>query len=194
MQETNSFSDFQHTLASEARISGVGIHTGQTVEMTLRPAEANTGIVFKRVDLSGAPTVKAEVDNVIDTTRSTTIEANNARVGTIEHLMAALVGNSVDNVLIEINGGEVPILDGSSEPFVEIIRKVGVQKQDAPKIYYTLQHNISFSDDVKKVEMVALPYPEFRINTLIDFNSPVLGTQHAALKHISEFDEQIAPC
>jgi len=194
MQETNSFSDFQHTLASEARISGVGIHTGQTVEMTLRPAEANTGIVFKRVDLSGAPTVKAEVDNVIDTTRSTTIEANNARVGTIEHLMAALVGNSVDNVLIEINGGEVPILDGSAAPFVEIIRQAGVQKQSAPKIYYTLHHNISFSDEQKKVEMVALPYHEFRINTLIDFNSPVLGTQHASIKHISEFDEQIAPC
>jgi UDP-3-O-[3-hydroxymyristoyl] N-acetylglucosamine deacetylase/3-hydroxyacyl-[acyl-carrier-protein] dehydratase len=108
--------------------------------------------------------------------------------------MAALVGNMVDNVLIEINGPEVPILDGSSQPFVEIISKAGVQQQQAPKIYYTLQHNISFTDEVKKVEMVALPYHEFRINTLIDFNSPVLGTQHASLKHISEFDEQIAPC
>ncbi|MGN6400237.1 MAG: bifunctional UDP-3-O-[3-hydroxymyristoyl] N-acetylglucosamine deacetylase/3-hydroxyacyl-ACP dehydratase [Flavisolibacter sp.] len=194
MQPSDIYSDFQHTLASEAQISGVGIHTGQTVQMTLKPAEPNTGIVFKRIDLPNAPTVKADVDNVIDTTRSTTIEANGARVSTIEHLMAALVGNSVDNVCIEINGGEVPILDGSSGPFVEIIKKAGVQKQDAPKIYYTLQHNISFSDEGKKVEMVALPYHEFRINTLIDFNSPVLGTQHASLKQISDFDEQIAPC
>jgi UDP-3-O-[3-hydroxymyristoyl] N-acetylglucosamine deacetylase/3-hydroxyacyl-[acyl-carrier-protein] dehydratase len=194
MQASDLYSDFQHTLLSEARISGVGIHTGQTVEMTLKPAEPNTGILFKRIDLPNAPTVKADVDNVVDTTRSTTIESNGARVSTIEHLMAALVGNMVDNVLIEITGGEVPILDGSSGPFVDIIRQAGVQKQDAPKIYYTLQHNISFSDEVKKVEMVALPYHEFRINTLIDFNSPVLGTQHAALKHISEFDEQIAPC
>src|SRR5689334_14631577 len=141
MQSSNILSDFQHTLASEARISGVGIHTGQTVEMTLRPAEPNTGIVFKRVDLPGQPTVKADVDNVVDTVRSTTIESNGARVSTIEHLMAALVGNQVDNVLIELNGDEVPILDGSSEPFVQSIRKAGVQQQDAPKIYYTLQHN-----------------------------------------------------
>jgi UDP-3-O-[3-hydroxymyristoyl] N-acetylglucosamine deacetylase/3-hydroxyacyl-[acyl-carrier-protein] dehydratase len=194
MQLTNNCSDFQHTLAAEAKISGVGIHTGQTVEITLKPAEPNTGIVFKRIDLPGAPVVKADVDNVVDTVRSTTIEANGARVSTIEHLMAALVGNLVDNVLIEINGGEVPILDGSSAPFVQSIRTAGVQQQEAPKIYYTLQHNISFTDEEKKVEMVALPFHEFRINTLIDFNSPVLGTQHAAIRHISEFDEQIAPC
>ncbi len=112
MQLTTTCSDFQHTLRSETRISGVGIHTGQTVEITLKPAEANTGIVFKRTDLPNAPTVKADVDNVVETTRSTTIEANGARVGTIEHLMAALVGNKVDNVVIEINAPEVPILDG----------------------------------------------------------------------------------
>jgi UDP-3-O-[3-hydroxymyristoyl] N-acetylglucosamine deacetylase/3-hydroxyacyl-[acyl-carrier-protein] dehydratase len=194
MQLTNDYPEFQHTLASEARISGVGIHTGQEVEMTLKPADPNTGVVFKRVDLPGSPTVKADVDNVVDTTRSTTIEANGARVSTIEHVMAALVGNMVDNVLIEINGAEVPILDGSAMPFVEIIRQAGVKQQEAAKIYYTLQHNISFVDEEKKVEMVALPLQEFRINTLIDFNSPVLGTQHAAIRHISEFDEQIAPC
>lgn len=194
MQSTNNGSDFQHTLKSEISVTGVGIHTGETVEIKLRPAEPNTGIIFKRIDLEGAPTVKADVDNVIETTRSTTIEANGAKVGTIEHLMAALVGNQVDNVLIEINGAEVPILDGSSEPFIETIQKAGIKKQDTPKIYYTLQHNITFVDEQKKVEMVALPYHEFRINTLIDFNSPVLGTQHAALKHISDFNEEIAPC
>ena len=194
MQLTTSCSEFQHTLASETRISGVGIHTGQTVELILKPAEPNTGIVFKRIDLPDSPVVKADVDNVVETTRSTTIEANGARVGTIEHLMAALVGNKVDNVLVEINAPEVPILDGSSEPFVSIIKKAGVEKQDAPKIYYTLQHNISFTDENKKVEMVAMPYHEYRINTLIDFNSPVLGTQHASIKQLSEFNEAIAPC
>ena len=192
--QQNSTIEFQHTVANEVAISGVGIHTGQTVQMILKPADANTGIVFKRVDLPGSPTVKADVDNVVETTRSTTIESNGARVSTIEHLMAALVGNQIDNVSIEINGAEVPILDGSSEPFVEIIRKAGLKKLDAQKIYYTLQHNITFSDDQKKVEMVALPYDEFRINTLIDFNSPVLGTQHAAIRHITSFNEEIAPC
>ena len=194
MQLNNNCSDYQHTLASEISISGVGIHTGQTVEIKLIPAEPNTGIVFKRIDLEGQPSVKADVDNVVETTRSTTIEANGARISTIEHLMAALVGNHVDNVLIEINGDEVPILDGSSEPFIETIQKAGVKKQDAQKIYYTLQHNISFIDEEKKVEMVALPSSEYRINTLIDFNSPVLGTQHAHLKNISDFNSEIAPC
>jgi len=190
----NGTTEFQHTLASDVSINGVGIHTGQNVEMVLKPAAPNSGIVFQRVDLPGQPTVKADVDNVVDTTRSTTIEANGARVSTIEHLLAALVGCGVDNVLIEINGGEVPILDGSAAPFVEAILKIGVQKQEAAKIYYDLQHNITFVDEAKKVEMVAMPYDRYRINTLIDFNSPVLGTQHASIKHISEFAEQVAPC
>src|ERR1043165_3554886 len=187
-------SEVQQTIASEVSISGVGIHSGQTVDIRLKPAEPNTGIVFKRVDLPNSPSVKADVDNVVDTTRSTTIEANGARVSTIEHLMAALFGNGIDNVVVEINGAEVPILDGSSEPFVEVIQKTGVKKQDAPKVYYTLQHNISFVDEEKKVEMVALPADSYRINTLIDFNSPVLGTQHADLKNMSDFNEKIAPC
>lgn len=186
--------EFQHTIAAETSIKGVGIHSGQMVEMNLKPADPNTGIVFQRTDLDGKPTVKADVDNVVETTRSTTIEANGARISTIEHLLAALVGCKVDNVLIEINGPEVPILDGSAAPFVEAIKNTGVQQQDAQKIYYTLQHNITFTDEDKKVEMVAMPYDEFRVNTLIDFNSPVLGTQHASIKHISEFNEQVAPC
>jgi UDP-3-O-[3-hydroxymyristoyl] N-acetylglucosamine deacetylase / 3-hydroxyacyl-[acyl-carrier-protein] dehydratase len=194
MQDEKCSKDFQHTLATETSIKGVGIHTGKTVEMRLKPASPNTGIVFKRVDLPDEPLVKADVDNVVDTTRSTTIEANGARISTIEHLMAALVGSGVDNVLIEINAPEVPILDGSAQPFVEKIKAAGVQKQDTPKIYYTLQHNIVFVDENKKVEMVALPYDGFRINTLIDFNSPVLGTQHADVKSLSEFGDHIAPC
>jgi UDP-3-O-[3-hydroxymyristoyl] N-acetylglucosamine deacetylase / 3-hydroxyacyl-[acyl-carrier-protein] dehydratase len=194
MQGDKNVTEYQHSLAAEVSIDGVGIHSGQTVKMLLKPAEPNTGIVFQRVDLPGKPTVKADVDNVVETTRSTTIEANGARVSTIEHLMAALVGCQVDNVLIEIDGPEVPILDGSAGPFVDVLDKVGIQKQSAPKIYYELQHNISFSDESKKVEMVALPYSEYRINTLIDFNSPVLGTQHASIRHISDFKDQIATC
>jgi UDP-3-O-[3-hydroxymyristoyl] N-acetylglucosamine deacetylase/3-hydroxyacyl-[acyl-carrier-protein] dehydratase len=189
-----NLSEFQQTIASEVSISGVGIHSGQTVDIRLKPADPNTGIVFKRIDLPNSPSVKADVDNVVETTRSTTIEAAGARVSTIEHLMAALVGNGIDNVVVEINAAEVPILDGSSEPFIEILQQAGVQKQDAPKQYYTLQHNITFVDEEKKVEMVALPYDSYRINTLIDFNSPVLGTQHAALKDLSDFNKEIAPC
>jgi UDP-3-O-[3-hydroxymyristoyl] N-acetylglucosamine deacetylase/3-hydroxyacyl-[acyl-carrier-protein] dehydratase len=184
---------FQHTLKEEVTISGAGIHTGQSVTMRLRPAEANTGINFQRVDLPGTTVVKADVDNVVETNRSTTIEANNAKVGTIEHLMAALTGMQIDNAHIEIDGEEVPILDGSAQLFIDHLSKAGTQKQGTEKIYYNIQHNISLVDDEKKVEMVALPYNGYRINTLIDFNSPVLGTQHADLRKIQNFKTEIAP-
>lgn len=184
---------FQHTIKEEVVISGAGIHSGEAVTMRLKPSAPHSGIIFKRVDLPGNPTVKADVDNVIETNRSTTIESNGARVSTIEHLMASLVGTQIDNVLIEINGEEVPILDGSAQPFVEALERAGLQQQDAKKIYYSINQNITFTDEEKKVEMVALPYNEYRINTLIDFNSPVLGTQHATIKNLSEFNNEIAP-
>ena len=192
MEHKNETQHFQHTIKEELVISGAGIHTGQAVTMKLKPAEPNTGINFQRIDLPEKTIVKVDVDNVVETNRSTTIEVNGARVSTIEHLMAALVGMQVDNLLIEINGEEVPILDGSSKPFVEALEKAGTLQQNAPKIYYEIMHNINFIDEEKKVEMVALPSREYRINTLIDFNSPVLGTQHADLKNISDFNEQIS--
>lgn len=185
---------YQHTIKEEITISGAGIHTGNSVTMRLKPADPNTGINFQRVDLPEKTVIKADVDNVVETNRSTTIEVNGARVSTIEHLMASLVGMGIDNVLIEIDGEEVPILDGSAQPFIEILEKTGTVQQDAKKVYYTIDHNISFVDEKNKVEMVALPYHEYRINTLIDFNSPVLGTQHAALTSISDFNKEIAPC
>ncbi|RYG51385.1 MAG: bifunctional UDP-3-O-[3-hydroxymyristoyl] N-acetylglucosamine deacetylase/3-hydroxyacyl-ACP dehydratase [Chitinophagaceae bacterium] len=184
--------EYQHTLKSEINISGAGIHTGQSVSMNLKPANPNYGIYFQRIDLPEKPLIKADVDNVVETNRSTTIGIKDAKVGTIEHLMAALVGMGIDNVLIEINGEEVPILDGSSQPFVDAIRKAGIEKQNEPKIYYSIQENIVFVDEEKHVEMVALPYNGYRINTLIDFNSPVLGTQHAGLRKMSDFGEKIA--
>jgi UDP-3-O-[3-hydroxymyristoyl] N-acetylglucosamine deacetylase/3-hydroxyacyl-[acyl-carrier-protein] dehydratase len=183
---------YQHTIKDELTISGAGIHTGQAVNMTLKPAEPHFGVQFQRVDLPEKTIIKADVDNVVETNRSTTLESNGARVSTIEHLMAALVGMQIDNVLIELDGEEVPILDGSSEPFVKALQAVGTCKQDAVKIYYDIQHNITFVDEDKKVEMVALPYHDYRINTLIDFNSPVLGTQHADLKNMGDFNTEIA--
>ena len=185
-------SGFQHTVKKEITISGSGIHTGQAVNMTIKPAGANTGIHFKRIDLPGQPTVKADVDNVIETMRSTNIESKGARVNTIEHLMAAFTGMRVDNALVELDGDEVPILDGSSYPFVIALQKAGVEKQDAEKIYYTLDENIIFTDEEKNVEMIAIPDKQYRINTLIDFNSNVLGTQHATLRNINEFNNEIS--
>ncbi|MBX2938926.1 MAG: bifunctional UDP-3-O-[3-hydroxymyristoyl] N-acetylglucosamine deacetylase/3-hydroxyacyl-ACP dehydratase [Ferruginibacter sp.] len=192
MEERTGEESFQHTIGKAVSISGAGIHTGQAVTITVKPAEPNTGIVFKRIDQPGAPMVKADVDFVVETNRSTTIEHNGARISTIEHLMAALTGMEIDNALIEIDGEEVPILDGSSGPFVQAFEKAGVARQDEPKVYYEIQENITFMDEEKKVEMVALPFHDYRINTLIDFNSSVLGTQHADLKDMSDFRKEIA--
>lgn len=184
----------QQTLLASISISGVGIHTGKSVTISLEPAPPHTGIKFQRIDLPGEPTVKADVDFVTDTTRSTTLQQGDAKVSTVEHLLAALVGSGVDNALIRIDGEEVPILDGSAQPFVEAITRVGVQAQDAIKKWYTLEHNIYFTDEEKKVEMVALPANNYRLHTLIEFNSPVLGTQHASLSSVEGFNTQIAPC
>ena len=186
--------DKQHTLQSEVQISGTGIHTGVLVDMILKPAVPNFGIQFQRVDLPGEPVIKADCDLVTDTSRGTTLESNGMKINTVEHVLAALVGMGIDNVLISLNGPEVPIMDGSSEPFVEIIEKAGVEEQDAEKFWYTLDQNISYKDERKNVELTAMPADEYSVTTLIDFNSPVLGTQHAGLKHIHEFKNQIAPC
>jgi UDP-3-O-[3-hydroxymyristoyl] N-acetylglucosamine deacetylase/3-hydroxyacyl-[acyl-carrier-protein] dehydratase len=195
MNECNTtMNSQQHTLAAPITISGVGIHTGQSVTMTLEPAEPNTGVVFQRIDLEGAPSVKADVDFVTETNRSTTLANNGATVHTIEHLLAALAGCEIDNVLVKLNGAEIPILDGSSQPFIDAISEVGRKQQDAIKTWYTIEHNIYFTDEEKNVEMVAMPSHQYRINTLIDFNSPVLGTQHASLSGLSDFNTEIAPC
>lgn len=184
----------QHTIASPVTISGVGLHTGAQVNMTLKPAPPGSGIKFQRTDLPDHPVVKADVDYVVDTARSTTLEHNGARISTIEHIMAALVGTGVDNVQIEIDGPEIPIMDGSAQPFIELIDKVGVSEQDAKKIYYSIDTNINYYDAKKNVEMVALPSVDYRITTLIDFNSPILGTQHANLNSIADFKKEIASC
>lgn len=184
----------QHTLRSEVTLHGVGLHTGKAVTMTMKPANPGYGIRFQRVDLPEKPVVKADVDYVVDTSRGTTIEYNGARVSTIEHTMAALVGLGVDNVLIELDGPEVPILDGSAREFMEAIESAGIEEQEAKRIVYTIDSNIHYYDPVKKVDMLAIPSNEFQVTTLIDFNSPVLGTQHAALRHIADFRTEIGPC
>lgn len=183
---------FQHTIGKEVSISGAGIHTGKSVSLTIKPASADSGISFQRIDIPGKPVIKADVDNVVDTTRSTTLGNNGVRVGTVEHLMAAITGMEVDNAIIEINGEEVPIMDGSAEQFIDLLTQAGIEKQDKEKVFYNIHDNISLVDEQKRVEMVALPYDGYRINTLIDFNSRVLGTQHAGLKCLSDFKTEIA--
>jgi len=186
--------DKQHTLSKSISISGTGLHTGVLVDMTLTPANPGYGIQFQRVDLPNKPTIKADCDLVTDTSRGTTLQVGDVKISTVEHILAALVGMGVDNLLIEVNGPEIPIIDGSSTPFIEKIEAAGILEQDAAKAWYSIDENIFHYDDEKRVEMVALPALDYQITTLIDFNSPVLGTQHAALKTIKDFKSEIAPC
>lgn len=186
--------DKQHTIKQSISISGTGLHTGILVDMILHPANPGFGIQFKRIDLPGQPVIKADCDLVTDTSRGTTLEDRGAKVSTVEHILAALVGMGIDNCLIDINGPEIPIMDGSSQPFVEIIEEAGIDEQEAAKHWYTIDTNISFYDEEKRVEIVAMPSVDYKVTTLIDFNSPVLGTQHAGLKSIADFKAEIAPC
>ena len=186
--------DKQHTLSESVSISGTGLHTGILVDMTLQPANPGFGIQFQRIDLPNQPLIKADCDLVTDTSRGTTLQVGDAKVSTVEHILAALVGLGVDNLLIELNGPEIPIMDGSSAPFIEAIEKVGVLEQDAAKAWYSIDENIFHYDEDKRVEMVAMPALDYQITALIDFNSPVLGTQHAALKTIKDFKSEISPC
>ncbi len=186
--------DKQHTLKQDVSVSGKGLHTGINVDMTLRPANPGFGFQFQRIDLPGRPIIKADCDLVTDTSRGTTLEDNGAKVSTVEHILAALVGMGVDNCLIELNGPEIPIMDGSSEPFVEVIEEAGLSEQSAAKAWYSIDSNILHQDEKKRVEMTVMPALHYKVTTLIDFNSKVLGTQHAGLNSMLDFKTEIAPC
>lgn len=182
----------QRTIKTEITISGIGLHTGKSVNLTIKPAPEFHWYKFKRTDLADQPIVAVDADNVTDTSRGTTITQNGASVSTIEHLMAALVGLQIDNVLIEIDGPEVPILDGSSRIFVEQLNASGYVEQDADRDYYEIKDNIHFTDVDRKVEIMAMPLDGYRLTCMIDFNSPVLGSQHASISNINEFEAEIS--
>lgn len=184
----------QRTIKSEVSVFGVGLHTGAKVNLTFKPAPENHGYKFKRIDLPNQPVIDADVDNVSDTSRSTTLSANGASISTTEHVLAALVGCEVDNVMIELDGIEVPILDGSAIEFVNAIESVGYREQDAEREYYHIQHNIHYSEEDRKVEMVIMPLDDYRFTCMVDYNSPVLGSQHATITSISDFKDEIASC
>lgn len=185
-------SDKQKTLASEYTLSGVGLHTGKHVTMTLKPAPVNTGFVFVRTDLEGTPHVEADANYVSSTARGTTIEKKGVKIHTTEHLLAALTGMDLDNVLIEIDNSEVPILDGSSKFFIEAIEKAGIVEQDEDREYFVVKDIITYSDPETGSEITAIPADEYQITTMVDFGTKVLGTQNASIKSISEFKDEIA--
>lgn len=184
----------QTTIAKEVSLSGIGLHTGKKVTLTYKPAAANHGYVFKRIDLEGQPEIKALAENVIDTSRGTTIGTKDYHVSTIEHALSALVGLQVDNVLIEVDGEEVPIQDGSAKYFLEAVEKAGIKELEAERIYFELEENISYSNPDKDMEITIIPDKTRRYSVMIDYNTKVLGTQNAFLSDLKYYKDEISKC
>jgi len=184
----------QKTLENSFKIEGKGLHTGVNVTMNFLPAPENHGFKFKRVDLEHQPIIDADVDLVIDTSRGTLLEKDGARIGTIEHALAALVGMDLDNVLIEVNNEEAPIIDGSSKYFVEAIEKAGVAEQEAERDYFEISEKIEMFDEKSGSHIIALPDNDYSLNVMISFPSAVLNNQYATLESIKDFKTEIAEC
>ncbi|MEZ4946350.1 MAG: bifunctional UDP-3-O-[3-hydroxymyristoyl] N-acetylglucosamine deacetylase/3-hydroxyacyl-ACP dehydratase [Cyclobacteriaceae bacterium] len=184
----------QQTIKKSVTLSGVGLHTGIVTNMTFLPAKPNHGIKFQRIDLPGSPIIDADCDNVVDVSRGTTIEQSGARISTIEHTLAALTGLEIDNVLIQLDGPEAPIMDGSSIQFVNILNEAGTEEQNALRDFFEVQDSIFYREVDRNVEIAALPLDDYRVTVMIDYNSPVLGSQHASITNIRQFEKEIASC
>lgn len=182
----------QKTIKTEVSLTGVGLHTGKEVKITFKPAPVNNGFTFVRVDLEGQPIIEADANYVVNTQRGTNLEKLGVKIQTPEHVLAALVGCDLDNVIIELNASELPIMDGSSKYFVEAIEKAGTQEQEIKRNVYVVKEIISFTDEESGSEILVMPSDDYQITTMVDFGTKVLGTQNANLKNIADFKTEIA--
>ena len=182
----------QHSIKNKVSISGIGLHTGNEVTLTFKPAPVNHGICFKRIDLEGAPVIEADARYVTATDRGTTLNKNGVKLQTIEHILAACAGLKIDNLLIELNGEEPPILDGSSIEFIQCLKKAMPQAQNAIRKYFVIEKEINYEDPETGIRIQALPADEFCVSVSIDYNSKVLGKQKAELNSITEFESEFA--
>ena len=183
-----------HTISTSVSLSGKGLHTGKQVNVTFNPAPEHTGVVFRRVDLPGQPIVHAIATNVFDTSRGTSLKENNAEVRTVEHLMAALAGLQIDNVIVDIDAEETPILDGSSRFYVEALQKAGVVEQKQEREYFVVTEPMTFSIPEKQIELRADPFDGFELTVDVDYGTAVLATQTAELNDINNFYPDIYNC
>ncbi|PKP29428.1 MAG: UDP-3-O-[3-hydroxymyristoyl] N-acetylglucosamine deacetylase [Bacteroidetes bacterium HGW-Bacteroidetes-17] len=186
--------DKQRTIKKATTVSGTGLHTGLNATLTFKPAPANFGFKFQRIDLPGSPIIDADIDLVVDTARGTTLEYNNARIYTVEHFLAALTGLSIDNVLIELDKDEIPIMDGSSRYFVDALLEAGIVELDAQREYIVIEEEIIYKNELNRIEMIALPDDHYNLEVEIDYETKVLGKQFAQLNNISEFQTEFSPC
>jgi len=186
--------DKQKTIKNPVTLRGKGLHSGIDVSLTFHPAPENHGFVFQRADLPGQPLIHAVAENVTDTSRGTTLEEDGAKVQTIEHILASCVGKEIDNILVEMQGPEAPILDGSAAEYVKAIENAGIKEQDAIKEYFTPSEKVEYYDQSKGIHIIAYPDEALSMNVLIDYNSKVLGNQYATLDDLKKFSKEIAPC
>ena len=177
----------QKTIQNEVSLSGVGLHTGNEVKMTFKPAPENHGFTFRRVDLTGSPTIEAKAEYVVNTQRGTNLEKNGVLIQTSENVLAAAVGLDIDNLMIEINASEPPIMDGSSKFFVKALEKAGIKTLDADIEEYIVKEIISYKDEITGSEIILMPSDEYQVTTMVDFGTKILGTQNATLDRISDF-------
>jgi len=184
----------QQTLNKAFSLKGVGLHTGKACKITFHPAPVNHGVKFKRSDLDEQPLIKADVSKVSSTVRCTTIGSDPSSISTVEHALSAFYAMGVDNVLIEMDGPEVPILDGSALEITKAIRKEGLCEQELDKDTFVITKNIEYRDPKTGAEIIASPADRFSLTVLIDFNSPVLGKQYAELEDIADYEKEIASC
>ena len=182
----------QQTLKGSFSLNGKGLHTGMNLTVTFNPAPDNHGYKIQRIDVEGQPILDAVAENVVDTTRGTVIEKNGVRVSTIEHAMAALYASGIDNCLIQVNGPEFPILDGSAKYYIENIQRIGIQEQTAVKDYYIIKSKIEFRDEKTGSSIIVLPDDSFSINALISYESSILSNQYATLEDMKKFDTEVA--
>ncbi|MDR2223166.1 MAG: bifunctional UDP-3-O-[3-hydroxymyristoyl] N-acetylglucosamine deacetylase/3-hydroxyacyl-ACP dehydratase [Flavobacteriaceae bacterium] len=182
----------QKTIQNEVTLEGVGLHTGQNVVMTLKPAPVNNGFTFVRMDLEGHPVIEADANYVVNTQRGTNLEKKGVHVNTTEHVLAAFIGCDLDNVIVELNASEPPIMDGSSKYFVEAVEKAGIVEQDAERDEYIVKEVISYVDETTGSEIIIMPSDTYQVTAMVDFGTKVLGTQNATLKSMEDFKTEIS--
>ena len=182
----------QKTIKNEISLTGVGLHTGKEVKMTFKPAPINNGFTFVRVDLEGQPIIEADANYVVNTQRGTNLEKKGVKIQTSEHVLAAFIGCDIDNVIIELDASEPPIMDGSSKFFVEAIEKAGIEEQDAERNVYVVKEVISYTDEATGSEILVMPSDDYQVTAMVDFGTKVLGTQNATMKSIADFKTEIA--
>ena len=182
----------QQTIENEISLSGVGLHTGKEVKLTFKPAPINSGFAFVRVDLANSPVIEAKVEYVVDTKRGTNLEKDGVSINTSEHVLAAVVGLGIHNIIIELNSAEPPIMDGSSKFFIEALEKAGIVAQNAFVNEYIVKDVISYKDAVTGSEIIVMPSDKYEVTAMVDFGTKILGTQNATLNNISDFKKEIS--